>query len=75
MADDDNVFAIDRCICANRTFAALKEVAAEAGCGVEELMKLTGAGGGCKMCIPYLRAMLATGQTVFRTPLLDEEAE
>ena len=38
-----------------------------------DLIRETGCGAGCGLCRPYLRRMLATGETVFRE-LLTEDA-
>lgn len=55
--------AVNRCICANIPFTELKKLA-DTGIGdLEDLGRLTNCGKGCGMCIPYIRAMLATGQT------------
>lgn len=57
--------AIDRCICFDVSFAQLKEYAREHGCGLDELRARFGCGRGCALCLPYINAMLATGQTSF----------
>ncbi len=57
---------IDRCYCFQRTFAELKSVAARTGAGsVEELQRHVRFGHRCRLCLPYVRRMLRTGQTVF----------
>jgi bacterioferritin-associated ferredoxin len=71
------MFRINRCVCMGRTFEELKELAAANGWDANELRKKTGCGGGCGLCVPYVRIMLRTGQTEFcelireevRTPL------
>ncbi len=58
---------IDRCLCFDRTFAELAEVAAETGAEtVAALQEHARFGQKCKLCHPYVRRMLRTGQTVFR---------
>lgn len=56
---------VDRCICYDITFATLKAYALEHQCDLEELRLRFGCGRGCAMCVPYIKAMLATGQTTF----------
>jgi len=56
---------IDRCICRNRQFAELYDLARPAGWDLGALMRETGCGDQCGLCRPYLRRMLSTGQTVF----------
>jgi bacterioferritin-associated ferredoxin len=38
------------------------------------VMRETGCGAGCGLCRPYLRRMLATGETVFHELLREEGA-
>lgn len=56
---------IDRCICRNRRFEALLPEARERSWSLNELVRNTGCGGQCGLCRPYLRRMLATGETAF----------
>lgn len=57
---------IDRCYCFQQTFSALKEVADAHGvCTVAGLQKHVTFGQQCKLCHPYVRRMLRTGETVF----------
>jgi bacterioferritin-associated ferredoxin len=56
---------VDRCVCFNVTFRAMKEhVAAHSG-GLDALREHFGCGRGCALCVPYIRAMLSTGRTAF----------
>jgi bacterioferritin-associated ferredoxin len=55
------------------TFARLLPLAHEKGWRLAELREATGCGDQCGMCLPYLRAMLADGTTVFHT-VLEETA-
>ena len=58
--------AIDRCLCFGRTFAELAEVAEATGAEtVAELQEHALFGRKCRLCHPYVRRMLRTGQTVF----------
>ena len=56
---------IDRCICRNRSFAELLPEARRNSWSLSQLVRVTGCGGQCGLCRPYLRRMLATGQTAF----------
>ena len=57
--------AIDRCVCRGAPFAELLPRARAAGWTLADLIRETGCGGQCGLCRPYLRRMLATGETVF----------
>jgi len=56
---------ITRCLCRNVAFDQLLPLARAGGWDLPELMRRTGCGAGCGLCRPYLRRMLATGETVF----------
>lgn len=56
---------VDRCVCQSVTFEALKDLAGREGLGLIGLVKKTGCCTGCSNCIPYVRLMLKTGNTVF----------
>ena len=58
---------IDRCYCFQKTFSALKQVAVREKAGsVAALQEHAHFGQQCKLCHPYVRRMLRTGETVFR---------
>lgn len=58
---------IDRCYCFDESFEALRDLAAETGAGsVAELQEHREFGLRCRLCHPYVRRMLRTGQVVFR---------
>ena len=58
--------AVTRCVCFKRSFAELKRLGAGYGwTKVSEISKATGCGTGCGGCVPYLQAMLKTGETCF----------
>jgi bacterioferritin-associated ferredoxin len=63
---------ITRCICRRRPFAELLPRARAQGWTLDDLMRETGCGMQCGLCRPYLRRMLATGETVFREILTEE---
>ena len=63
---------VDRCVCHNVSFAELVRIGRTSGAGLEELQRRTGAGTGCGLCLPYIRAALATGRGSF--PVMSVEA-
>ena len=65
---------IDRCICRNRRFEDLLREARAGSWSLNEMIRITGCGGQCGLCRPYLRRMLTTGETAF-DQLLPPDAE
>ena len=64
---------IDRCYCFAKRFAELKPVAEATGAGsVAELQQHALFGQRCRLCHPYVRRMLRTGETVFHEIVTDE---
>lgn len=63
---------VSMCVCRGVPFSALLWRAHAAGWDLAELVRETGCGGQCGRCRPYLRRMLATGETVFHELLEDE---
>lgn len=61
---------VNRCICADVSFRDLIDLANRESLTMDELRARTGAGAGCAMCAPYLRAALRTGRDSF--PVLTE---
>jgi bacterioferritin-associated ferredoxin len=60
---------VDRCICFDKTFVQLKEVADRTGArSVPELQRHVAFGKHCTLCVRYVEKMLASGDTEF--PLL-----
>ena len=58
---------IDRCLCFGVPFATLADVAETTGAAtVPELQRHVTFGRKCRLCHPYVRRTLRTGQTVFR---------
>ena len=51
------------------TFATLKKHVDAAGGGLDEIREAYGCGRGCAMCVPYIEAMLRTGETTFPVEL------
>lgn len=65
---------IDRCLCFDRPFAELADVAAETGAAtVAALQEHAEFGRKCELCHPYVRRMLRTGQTAFDTVVTDDD--
>ena len=63
------------CLRRRGSFASLLPLARAADWGLDELVAATGCGAGCGLCRPYLRRMLATGETEFRELLREDAAE
>lgn len=53
------------CVCRRFPFDRLLPLARTHGWDLEDVMRETGCGDNCGLCRPYLRRMLATGETVF----------
>ncbi|MEM6552646.1 MAG: (2Fe-2S)-binding protein [Planctomycetota bacterium] len=64
---------IDRCVCADVTFAELLERAEGEGVSVEAVIEAAGVSACCGMCGPYVRRACRTGQTVFVELLRDAD--
>lgn len=62
---------VDRCVCHNRTLAELRSLAAAQSLDAAALSQSTGCGASCTLCLPYIRLMLATGETVI--PLMSPD--
>ena len=60
---------VTRCVCRRIPFAALLPIARERGWTLDDVMRETGCGDQCGLCRPYLRRMLATGETEFHDVL------
>ncbi len=57
---------VDRCICHQITFSEIKEISEQKGLDtIEKLQALKISCTNCKLCIPYIKLMLETGETVF----------
>ena len=66
---------ITMCVCQATPFASLLPQARANGWGLAEIGWETGCGAKCGLCRPYLRRMLATGETEFREILTEDPAE
>jgi bacterioferritin-associated ferredoxin len=56
---------ISRCVCRHFPFAELLSLARERQWDLAAIMRETGCGDQCGLCRPYLKRMLATGETEF----------
>ena len=59
------MISVTRCVCRRFPFVRLLPLAREQGWTLADVMRETGCGDTCGLCRPYLRWMLATGETVF----------
>ncbi len=58
---------VDRCICHQISFSEIKRISEERGLqSVEELRVEKVCSTNCKLCEPYIRKMLETGETSFK---------
>lgn len=65
---------IDRCFCFNRTFQELKSVADATGAtSVADIQDVVDFGHNCKLCHPYVRRMLRTGEVTFDAIVREED--
>ena len=55
----DDPLPVKRCVCFDTTFAQMK---ASGVASVEEATERFGCGSNCGTCIPYIQAMLQTGE-------------
>ena len=63
---------VTMCVCRRMPFVEVLPLARAGGWGREEIARATGCGAGCGLCRPYLRRMLATGETEFRELLVED---
>lgn len=66
---------IDRCVCEDKPFAQLLDVARRDGLDLPALAEREGCGTHCGWCVAYLRRGLRTGETVFGELLAKEPLE
>ncbi|MBK8003193.1 MAG: (2Fe-2S)-binding protein [Gemmatimonadetes bacterium] len=66
-----NRLTIDRCVCRKTPFVKLLPLVREHRWDLADVMRETGCGANCGLCRPYLRRMLATGETVFHEILTE----
>ena len=65
------VVLITMCVCRQMPFARILPLARAGGWDLDAIAQATGCGAGCGLCRPYLRRMLATGETEFHEILMD----
>jgi hypothetical protein len=58
----DSGLRVDRCVCYDVSFAELQAIAERT---VWALQQHHTFGRNCRLCLPYVRRMLRTGETVF----------
>jgi len=64
---------IDCCLCYKKSFAEILEHARQTGSQtITELQEGIDFGGKCGLCLPYVRRMLKTGETVFFQVISDD---
>ena len=57
---------IDRCVCFQKSFSLLKQVASSERCEtIEALQEHVAFGQKCQLCRPYVQRMLVTGEVEF----------
>lgn len=56
-----NTGQVDRCVCRDVLFAEMIRMQSE-GSNFERIRQKTGCGQQCGLCVPYVRAALATGR-------------
>lgn len=59
------------CVCRQREFSELLPLARAHDWGLDDLAAATGCSLQCGLCRPYLRRMLATGETEFKEILVE----
>ncbi len=60
------------CVCRRIPFEELLPRARAGKWTLADVMRETGCGAGCGLCRPYLRRMLATGETAFSELLWED---
>lgn len=68
--DDHAAEPVDRCVCMKVPFDHLVRLHRETGATLDELRELTRCGGGCGLCLPYVRVAIATGRA--RLPVMTQ---
>jgi bacterioferritin-associated ferredoxin len=59
-------FKVTKCVCYDMTFQELKEIMKKNDLKtIEELRKIKPVGTNCKLCVPYIKRMISTGETEF----------
>lgn len=59
-------YNILKCICYDTTFEQMKKIMKEKNINsIEELKEIKLVASNCKLCLPYIKKMIETGQTEF----------
>ena len=61
---------ITRCVCLQTPFADLLTLVRSREWSLQDVVRETGCGNQCGLCLPYLQVMVDSGQTTFRELLL-----
>lgn len=65
---------IDRYVCFDEPFAKLVQIARSTNCTtIDALQEHVEFGRSCRLCHPYLRRALRTGEVVFRTIVTEDD--
>ena len=65
---------VDRCVCHSVPFTEIRRLVDAGITRLDQLADRTGCTTGCGMCEPYVRLVIATGQTEF-TPMNPAEID
>ena len=52
---------VNRCVCTGLTFEEILRCASDARLDYDQVVRRTGCGEGCGLCLPYIRVALLTG--------------
>jgi len=59
-------FLVNKCVCNDITFEEMKNIMKENNLkSIEELIKIKSVASNCKLCLPYIKKMIETGNTKF----------
>jgi len=65
---------IDKCICSNITFSELRKIAISNNADdINKLQEIVDVAKNCRLCVPYLKEMLKTGETEFHKLITEQE--
>jgi bacterioferritin-associated ferredoxin len=52
---------VNRCVCTGTSFEDILRCASDARLDYDQVLRRTGCGDGCGLCLPYIRVALLTG--------------
>ena len=65
---------IDKCICSNITFSEVKKIAQLINAkDIIDLQEKIDVARNCRLCVPYLKEMLNSGETEFHKLILEKK--